>query len=160
MNLLSSWYTKGVIAIALVACLILAHSLYKSSIEEEVETRLMLQYTEALVKAGEEAAKETERLQNLVSIANKEREENAKNLQRITADSSATISRLRKQITTYEGDISSDPACSFSAYTKTLGAVFGECAEALTQMGAAAQGHADDALMLQQAWPEKGSVCQ
>ena len=47
-----------------------------------------------------------------------------------------------------------DAACpTVRDYAATVGAVFGQCAAVFEDLARAADGHASDALMLEQAWP-------
>lgn len=153
MQLLTSWSAKALGIFALGLALFLAHLWYKTSIEKAVETRLVGEYNAKLVVEQAKAAKATQDLNDLIATHAKEREQNATKLQEAVTANSITTKRLREQVASYEQQLSRDSALAYLTYTKTLGDVFGECTEALTEMGAKAQGHADDALMLRNAWP-------
>ena len=153
MQLLTSWSAKALGIFAIGLALFMAHSWYKASIEKDVETRLVGEYNAKLVVEQEKAKDATKALNDLIATHAKEREQNAARLQEAVTANSATTQRLREQIASYEQQLSRDSALAYLTYTKTLGDVFGECTEALTEMGAKAQGHADDALMLRNAWP-------
>lgn len=153
MQLLTFWSAKALGIFSLGLAIFMAHLWYKTSIEKAVETHLVGEYNAKLVVEQEKAKEATQALNDLIATHAKEREQNATKLQEIAITNSATTKRLREQVASYEQQLSRDPALSYLTYTKALGDVFGECTEALTEMGAKAQGHADDALMLRNAWP-------
>lgn len=153
MQLLTSWSARALGIFAVGLAIFLAHLWYKAAIEREVETRLVGEYNAKLIVEQAKAAKATQDLNDLIATHAKEREQNAARLQEAVTANSVTTKRLREQVAAYEQQLSRDSSFAYLTYTKTLGDVFGECTEALTTMGAKAQGHADDSLMLRNAWP-------
>jgi hypothetical protein len=143
-------------ALALVAVLAFTHiEAYKSG-----KKHITAQWDAAKV-VQETAAKEAE-------IENR-KIESARQLTVIAAQTAATVrvaalradaaraaaqsDSLRHTIATLTTALPSRSPAAVSQYASTAGQLLGECSAAYTDMAATSDGHASDALMLQQAWP-------
>jgi hypothetical protein len=70
------------------------------------------------------------------------------------ARSAAQSDSLRHTIATLTAALPSRSPAAVNQYAATEGQLLGECSTAYTDLAATADGHASDALMLQQAWPK------
>jgi len=104
-------------------------------------------------KALIEAAKKTQELQTKLTEANDARTKAEQTLLNTVNANRALVGGLRKQLDTYNADLSNQPPSALVARIDTLSDVLGECSSRYTEVAAKADGHAADALMLQKAWP-------
>ena len=107
----------------------------------------------AVAAATAQAMQQTTEMQRkkdaALSQANKRAQENA------TAAAAARSERdgLRNQINTATGALPTATCSSARSYAATAAAVFEQCASALEELAAKADGHATDARTLTNAWP-------
>jgi biopolymer transport protein ExbB/TolQ len=85
----------------------------------------------------------------------------AKALQRVAAAKDdalaarSTADGLRDDLAAAQRDLSRSSIASCRQHASTLNTVFAECTRSVEGLAGAAQGHASDSLMLQDAWPKK-----
>lgn len=108
----------------------------------------------ALLAAQSAAAAKTLALQQEKDEAVNAAAQREKKLRSDLAAARATGNGLRDDLAAARSDLSRASVTSLRAYTATLGAVFSECTAEVERLAAAAQGHASDALTLEQAWPK------
>jgi len=76
------------------------------------------------------------------------------NRQKLDADRARAESvSLRDELATARRDMPSASCTSIREHAAALNDVFGQCAAEIERLAATADGHASDALMLEQAWP-------
>ena len=75
-------------------------------------------------------------------------------LQADAASSRAVVDSLRDDIRTATASLPGRSASATGQYATTSSQLFLECSAAYSAVAATAQGHANDALMLEQAWPK------
>lgn len=74
---------------------------------------------------------------------------------RSAAAATGVAGRLRDDLVDLQKRIPSSTLDACRRDATALAEVFGECKDALREMGSAAEGHANDSLMLQQGWPQR-----
>ena len=62
---------------------------------------------------------------------------------------------LREQLSTAQQRLADATHSACTEYARTAGELLGQCSARYSDLAAAADGHAADAVMLQQAWPQK-----
>jgi hypothetical protein len=107
----------------------------------------------ALAKANEQARAQEQARQAKVTEALNAANTRARKAQAAAAAARATADSLRDDLNTARADLPGASCASTRSYAATLTTVFGECTREVERLAAAAQGHASDALTLQQAWP-------
>lgn len=110
-----------------------------------------IQRQRAVLVAIEAAQAETTRLQEKTDAAIETATQTAQANARAAAGARTQLERLRSAQRDAASAATSCPAIAHRA--NTLDTVFGQCAEALVEMGRAADGHATDAVKLHRAWP-------
>jgi len=71
------------------------------------------------------------------------------------ADLRSSLDGLRVQLETASRELSSHPERTNPEYVTTVSDLFQQCSKRLAEMAGAADGHASDSLMYQQAWPRE-----
>lgn len=102
-------------------------------------------YGRALAKTAEFQRKKDEAL----NAANQRAQRQAS----AAASARADAVSLRDQLAAARADLSHASLDAARRYAAALSTVFAECTGALAEMAGAADGHASDSLMYQQAWP-------
>lgn len=117
----------------------------------QIQSDERLEQQKATMRAIDAAQTETTRLQEQSNHAIRKATKRAQANASAAADARSELDRLRSAIaagsgssTCKAGIVSADPARE----------LFSECAAALTDMARKADGHASDALMMRDAWPE------
>ena len=110
------------------------------------------------VKAAADAEVENRRIESkrqtgVIDAQNAQVKRNA-TLQADAASSRATVDSLRDTIRATTASLPSRSAAATSQYAATSSQLFLECSAAYSAVAATAQGHANDSLMLEQAWPK------
>lgn len=105
---------------------------------------------QATAQAMDQQAANQRRYQDAIAQANKRAASNAR------AADAARIERDRLRDRLAADSLALPGASCESArnYAATLSAVFGECSDAIAELGKKADGHAADARALREAWPE------
>ena len=111
------------------------------------------EYTQRALVASEAARKREFALQNQLQEA-----QNEFKLHQIAATAAADAARneldgLRGELTSISDRLSRASADSLREFAKTANALLAECADRYSKLAQKADQHANDALMLQQAWP-------
>ena len=113
---------------------------------------MVLEHTQALQVATEQAAKETARMQKEKDAAIQKAVIQA---QRNMADAAAARDerdRLRDDLVTSRGSLADATNASLVEYANTLSVVFEQCTKEYSELAAKADGHATDAENLFGAW--------
>lgn len=121
--------------------------------DEAKEAAHQLAQAQANLKAMAAAAAKTQALQHTKDEALNAANERAKISEAAASAARATGDSLRRDLADSDR-VSSASIASLRAYTTTLRAVFGECTKEVERLAGAAQGHASDALTLEQSWPK------
>lgn len=118
-------------------------------------SKLHAQHATALSDANRKALDETIKLQRKKDDAIKQAEQRAK-LEAANAVAVRTErDSLRAQLAANTVQLPVASCTSVRQYTATLGGLFDQCAEALTDMAGKAQGHAADSRLMLEAWPSQ-----
>ena len=116
--------------------------------------RAVVEYT-AKALLAEQAARATEqRLAKQLEEATNASTNREKALVVAVAASAKSAGSLRDTISSLNNSLSSATLDASRKTAAAFGAVFGDCQEQFRAMGLAAQGHYNDSLMYQQAWPK------
>lgn len=102
------------------------------------------------------AADAEERYLNMESTKNAAIQKAHERAAQLAADRSAlsvSVERMRKQLATAHDRAAEAPRAAIVEYVQVGGEVLHECIAEYRRMAEAADGHADDALMLKEAWP-------
>jgi hypothetical protein len=121
--------------------------------EAKIST-LVSAHEEAVTKATENAYAETIRLQKAKDEAVKSAQIRQSALARDLSISRDAVSRLSKLSTTVSVSACSDSNTTTVKPAIALAEVFQQCSARLVEMGAAADGHANDVQTLMDSWPK------
>jgi hypothetical protein len=108
----------------------------------------------ALAAANDAARAREQALQTKATEAINAASERAKKSQVAAAAVRSVNDSLRDDLNAARSDLSRASDAAVRKYAATAGAVFGECTAEVERLAGAAQGHATDSLMFQQAWPK------
>lgn len=127
---------------------------YLNRVEQRGYDRAVAEYNVKLL-----AAQEAARVKETALNAKLQEAQNAHTQRQsiLQADAAATRTErdsLRHQLDAATASLSDASTASVRKYAATLADVFGQCTKRLEEMGGAAQGHASDSLMYQEAWPK------
>lgn len=109
----------------------------------------------ALIEAQKQANETTAMLQQQADAAQREHARRLADIRGDAARARGAADRLRNDLATARATLPDATCSTVREYTATVNELFGECAETAGRLAEAADGHAADALMLQQAWPVK-----
>lgn len=172
---MTTWLIRAAIAAIVVAGIILAYTGWRDSLiadgDAQGAARVQAKWDKDTIQRGKEAleyankaaaetikavaqarAKEqahTQKVQEALNAANTR----AQKAQAAADAARRTVDSLRDDLSTARADLPSASCSSIREYAATLNGIFGECSREVERLAAAAQGHASDALTLQQAWP-------
>lgn len=107
----------------------------------------------ALADANANALAETQRLQKAKDDALKQAAVRQAGLARDARSARAAADGLRDQLNAAARSLPGATCDAARDYATAANDVFGQCAAAITELAQQADGHASDALTLQQAWP-------
>lgn len=110
------------------------------------------QQAEAAKQEQANRAKERQLHQQVIEAQNASQERIKKNQVAIAA-ARAQSDSLRDQLATTRAKLSTASADAIRQYAATVSDILGECAANYQGMAAAADGHAGDVMLLQEAWP-------
>jgi hypothetical protein len=112
------------------------------------------EYTQRALVATQAARKRELTLQNQLQEAQNESQRNQIALT-AAADSARTeLDGLRWELATINDRLSRSTADALRQYARTANAVLAECTDRYSRLAQKADQHANDALMLQRAWPK------
>ena len=115
--------------------------------------RLKADHSQALAIAGQNAMKESARLQKLKDDALHEANKIAQRNAQAAASARTELDRVRKQLASTT-DLSTSTCPSVRDYATTLSVVFGECATRISELAQKADGHSLDSRTLEGAFPK------
>ena len=162
---MTTWLIRAAIAAAVVAGIILAYTAWRDSLiaqgDAQGAARVQAQWDQDKIERAAETLKavaqaraqeqaHAQKVQEALNAANTR----AQKAQAAAAAARRTADSLRDDLNTASTDLPSASCSSIREYTATLNGIFGECTREVERLAAAAQGHASDALTLQEAWPE------
>jgi len=156
MNILDykQWILAGVFVVAAIA----GFKFWESRLIEQGREEMRQVYAANALKATQAARKQEADWQlkkdGALNAATKRTQTDS--AYRVAAE--RTINSLREQIADANKRMSTASVEAIRQYSATLGAVFEDCTRAYSEMEAAASGHANDSLMLQESWPKEGWV--
>ncbi len=162
---MTTWLIRAAIAAAVVAGIILAYTAWRDSLiaqgDAQGAARVQAQWDQDKIERAAETIKAVAqaRAQEQAHTRKVQESLNAANTRAQKAQAAADIARraadsLRDDLSTARADLPGASPGSVREYTATLQTVLGECTREVERLATAAQGHASDALTLQEAWPE------
>lgn len=110
---------------------------------------------DAEAKAAGRALQRTATLQRKKDEALDAANKRAQRLALESAGLRTVADRLQRDLDAASAQLSSAPCQAVRDYATTLTRVFGQCKDRYRALGERAAGHASDALMFDQAWPEE-----
>lgn len=152
---LSPIILKIIGAVATVAALFFAFQWAQHDAEKRGYTKAQTEYTQKALVASEAARKREHELQTQLEVAQNESRKREMALNAAADSARVELRGMRDELTSLGDRLSRASAESLRRYAATANAVLAECTDRLTEMAKAADGHASDALMLQQGWPSK-----
>lgn len=126
---------------------------YQANKFERRLSELRAEYLKRDLKALEVAHADTIRLQETKDAALAAAAVRQRDLARAAVAVRAERDGLRDELAAASRGLPSAACTAVREHAATLNTVFGECADRLEGLAGQAQGHASDAVMLQQAWP-------
>ena len=109
----------------------------------------------ALIEAQRQANETTAKLQQQADEAQREHARRVADIRSDATRARGVADRLRNDLATARATLPSATCSAARDYAATVNELFGECTATAGRLAEAADGHAADALMLQQAWPVK-----
>jgi hypothetical protein len=152
MNLLD--YKQWILLGAFVAAAFVGIKFWESRLIEEGRDEMRAEYAARTLEDTQAARKQETTWQTKKDEAQHAAVQRAQTDQAYRAATDRTIASLRKQLANANSRMSSASIGSCREYSAALSTVFESCVGEYRSMGEAAQGHATDALMLEQAWPK------
>ncbi len=136
-----------------IAALVVGFEWAQHDAEKRGYAKAQAEYMQKALVAEEAARKRERELQTQLEVAENEARKREADLT-VAADN-ARLERdgLRSDLATISNRLSRASADSLRKYAATANAVLQECTDQLTELAKKADGHASDALMLQQGWP-------
>ena len=153
MLMLLNWRVWLAVGLALSLALMGAggYQVGKKHVQAQWDAEKVVQLAAAAHAETENRRIETENATKVINAQNAQ-------AQRITAlqadavKSRAVVGGLRDTIRTANAELSSRTAAAVRQYATTASELLAECSDRYSALAAKADGHASDALMLQQAW--------
>jgi len=145
---------KIIAGIVAIAALGLAYEYQMKQADTRGYTRAQNEYTQRALIASEAARKRELTLQHQLQEAQNESLRHQAALT-VAADRARNeLDGLRDELTTLNNRLSSASADALRKYARTANAILAECTDRYSRLAAKADQHANDALMLQRAWPK------
>lgn len=119
-----------------------------------------LESAKMALRSIEVAQAETIRLQGVKDEAVKKANIRADANKKAAAAAGSERDRLRDELDAASRDLPGLPHQACLARADALSAVLAECARAFTGMAGKAEGHANDAMTFDEAWPDKSGVTE
>ena len=156
MNILTPYlaWIKAGLGIALMVGLLAALQWFRVHEQNIGRAEVTAQWNAAALKAEQAARVKEQAMQSQLQKATDEHQQRETALVQDVATTRATADSLRNQLAASRRDLSSATADAARQYATALSDVFAECTDRLTELAKAADGHASDSLMYQQAWPK------
>lgn len=110
-------------------------------------------HAQAAQAAAEQAQAITTTLQKTKDDAIQQAQDRAKQNALAAAAARRTADGLREQLASANARIASAAPAAVAEYATAIGAVFDDCRAAYAGMAEIADGHADDARLMREAWP-------
>jgi len=156
MNLLGPYkYVVDFVVIGLLVALFAfgVHS-YNAHQQGIGEARVQARWDADNLRAAEAERKLAEQYQKEKDDAIAQATKNVQSANAAAASAAASGRVLQSTIQTILARSSGDNVEANRKYTAALAAVFADCRDKYQELGREAQGHADDSLMYQNAWPK------
>lgn len=138
----------GIVLALLAATWKVYHTGYTAG-ETAVMSEWQAESAAAQAKARADEQRIAKQTQEAINAARTREQRNKADADRARAESVS----LRDELATARRDLPSASCTSLREHAAALNDVFGQCAAQLERLAATADGHASDALMLEQAWP-------
>lgn len=117
-------------------------------------SKIHAQHATALADAHQKALDDTIKLQRTKDDAIKQAEQRAKQNAASAAAARADADSLRAQLASVQGRIASATDSAVREYANAASVVFAECVRSYQEMAGKADGHANDARLMLEAWPK------
>lgn len=145
------WLAIG-LAIALAVSHGFAYKSGRAAVRAQWDAEKALQLKQTIELQSQYRQKEQEHAQRL-SDAQQAARKRENLLQSQLATLRVSADSLRDDLSTYRSQLPGASCDAVRKHASALNTVFGECSRAIEGLAGKAQGHASDALMLEQAWP-------
>ena len=117
-------------------------------------SKIHAQHATALADAHQKALDDTIKLQRTKDDAIKQAEQRAKQNAASAAAARADADSLRAQLASVQGRIASATDSAVREYANAASVVFAECVRSYQELAGKADGHANDARLMLEAWPK------
>jgi predicted nucleic acid-binding Zn-ribbon protein len=115
---------------------------------------MQAEFTKTVAAAERDAQEQERRLNSQIQEARDAAAKREQDLRRDSDTLRSELDGLRNEAADAGRKLPRNPACPSSARAATAIKLFEQCAVEYEKMARHAQGHANDALMLQEAWPK------
>ena len=139
--------------LALACAVAIAAEIWQTRAERRGFDKAQAEYANLALVASESARRRERDLQQQAKDAENEARQREKVILGDAAAVRSERDRLRGELGSSRGRMSSASADAVREYASTLSSVFEECAGSLEEMALSASGHASDSLMYQRGWP-------
>jgi uncharacterized phage infection (PIP) family protein YhgE len=146
------WLAIG-LAVILAASHGFAYKSGRAAVRADWDAEKAIQLKQALELQSQYRQKEQEHAKRL-SDAQQAARKRENLLQSQLATLRVASDSLRDDLATYSSQLPSASCDAVKQHAAALNTVFGECSRAIEGLAGKAQGHAGDALTLEQAWPK------
>lgn len=117
-------------------------------------SKLHAQHATALADAHQKALDNTIKMQRTKDDAIQQAEQRAKQNAAAAASARRDADSLRAQLASVQGRIASATDSAVREYANAASVVFAECVRSYQELATAADGHANDARLMLEAWPK------
>lgn len=145
------WLAIG-LAIALAVSHGMAYKSGRAAVRAQWDAEKAIQLKQTIELQSQYRQKEQEHAQRL-SDAQQSARKRENLLQSQLATLRVASDSLRDDLGTYRGQLPGASCDAVKLHAAALNTVFGQCAKAIGELAKQADGHAGDALTLEQAWP-------
>jgi len=155
------WLQTGAVPVQLIAALAVAAAAFGAGwtvqgwrYDKQISD-IHAKQAVALIEAQRQANETTAKLQQQADEAQREHARRVADIRSDATRARGVADRLRNDLDTARATLPSATCSAARDYAATVNELFGECTATAGRLAEAADGHAADALMLQQAWPVK-----
>jgi Skp family chaperone for outer membrane proteins len=117
-------------------------------------SKIHAQHATALADAHQKALDNTIKMQRTKDDAIQQAEQRAKQNAAAAASARRDADSLRAQLASVQGRVASATDSAVREYANAASVVFAECVRSYQELATAADGHANDARLMLEAWPK------
>jgi hypothetical protein len=138
----------------LIAALVLGAWRLDAHVQQQGYDRAVAEYTAQALKATEAARVREQSLQSQVTKANDDHQKRETSLLADAGRAATVTASLRSDLANIRASLPGLTRAAVNQRADALAELFGQCGAAFTDMAKKADGHANDSLTLQEAWPK------